>query len=329
MPSPPHSAKPRAGWPRRALAVLARRYPWLVLAGCILVPLGFLGYYNWANDRSFIVAAETDGLSVTFDGRALASWALDGAFVCVPRPDGEAAPPGAAAIPLCSAEAYDVHSGSLAFSWPEQAAARLTLQPDGSLVVLIESAAAPVPVADDLPELPPYSRIIVPRAALEAAGSLRFSGQVTIGEQPGDGRLGLLRAGRFEARERLRGQEQPTTILKGDFYPGDKVSFGSDDTIRPAVGSYGMLRLAAPPAVDLDVLAISEPGRTHLAVTRIGSGINARTGAGSEIRPSWIDRFLNDPLQIGIVAVFGLGAALLAVIVTAIDLVRREPGPPV
>lgn len=299
-----------------------RYHPWPLFGVAALLPTAFFVYYTLPVDRFFVVSAETDGVTLTFRGGPFSGWSVGDATVCVPRPLDAEAPTDAPSIRQCSGAIYEVLPAALEFEWPRDSRARLTLDPDRTLVVQVDAARTPVEVGDDLPRLPEAGRIVVTADALRQAGSLRFAGEVSIGEVPGAGRRGLLRSGRFLARELLGGDNQATTVLEGTFLPGDRVSFASDRD-DAVVEGYGTIRLAPEPWGGLEVLAISAPGRSHLSVARIGSEIDVRTGAANRVRPSWLDRFRNDPRQLAGVALLGLAAGFLGMISTVLGLFRR------
>lgn len=306
----------------------------LVFGGTALLLAALTIYYSRPAARFFVVEAETAGLQLVAGGQPMSVWRLPGVTVCRWRKDDyrRTGP----APPDCAGEQFEiVRPDSLDFSWPLGTALDFAPGADGAILATLSRGPANEGGEVVLPgglTLTTGSLLVIPAAALTMNGPLIFSGtDLAIGALPKAGRSGLLSSGQFRSREILRFRTAPATILEGGFLPGDRISFGTA-VAAAKVASYGTIervrRQGAPPL--LKIVAFSEPGLTHIVAKRLGASDASDLDPATWIVPDWTDRIRNDPLGLAIVAVLGLGGAILsgvASIVTIFASAREGQAP--
>ena len=274
--------------------------PWILAS--LLVLLALLALAAAGSDRSFLLEARTNGLSIRFDSAGTA-WRLPATQRCVPVeiPDpSRTGPCGPAAAP-------DGAASEWAVAWPEGTQVDLTRRPEGALEVRVVSGGG----AGD----PAGTVFVLPARAWPEAGALAFSGAVTLGDDMRTGLRRYLLAGRWEAREAgpvtslLRGVTE--VVKTGELATGAKVSVLRGDA--PA-RVYGYV---TPGPDALAVTMISEAGDTALSVWHYG------LEAPVVLRPDWVDVAVSSPLLIAVATIFTILVSLGQVLTTA----GRPAGP--
>lgn len=305
------------------------RWPHWVFGGTVLLLAALTAYYSRPAVRFFVVHAETAGVKLVAGGQPMSVWHLSDVTVCRWRKDDfrRAGP----APRDCAGEQFEIiKTDSLDFSWPKGTGVEFAPGSHGAVLATVIS----VPDAErgDValpggPELTTGSLLVIPAAALRANGPLIFSGtDLAIGALPKAGRSNLLASGQFRAREILRFRAAPATILEGAFLSGDRISFGTAEA-DGIVASYGTIatverRRGVPPL--LKVVAFSEPGMTRIIAKRLGASDASDSDPATWIVPDWTDRIRNDPLGLAVVALLGLGGAILSGVASIHSLFARD-----
>ncbi|MBI6630808.1 hypothetical protein [Pontibaca salina] len=294
----------------------------LVLA-ILAVTLSLIAAQLIGLKRSFVIEARSSLLDLVFTGN-FNNWQFDQVIICRPAdsPDPrEAANPDAP----CPDNIYEISKQTdYTIEWPDHSGVRLTLDPDGTLVVetgrdfpfLKASGKAGNPDREGEqvtpPGLPAGTLILVPAKAWFRNAALTFEGAATIGQDIRSGVRHYLHEGRWEARQTalftwwLR---QFTEVIKdGHLHHGVEVTVVDDKKIPVKVFGHVAPFLGGDLPAVFTVVALSEPGRTELRLGQFGLRDPAI------VRPDLLDLASSSAIFVAAFAVLTILAALTQIL---------------
>lgn len=266
-----------------------------------------------ANERSFMLEAQTSGARLTFHGEANA-WNVEEATLCMPRavPQPRLAAGDGADDAVCSPALFETQTvRDLAINWRAGSAVDLVIDTAGALSLRV--------VEDGSAELVEGAFVVIPAATWARHGALTFAGALRVGDTIASGARNYLRSGRWEVRQGGLAtslfRDAVEVSKRGDFTLGASVEVFSGD--RPAT-LYGSITPSDPAAFHL--VALSQRGPVEL---RLGYfGLHDAT----VLRPDWIDRITSSSTLIALIALMTFVATGYQIILFAriSDLVARE-----
>ncbi|NOR63723.1 MAG: hypothetical protein GQ535_14675 [Rhodobacteraceae bacterium] len=258
-----------------------------------------------SSSRSFLVEANTTGMSVQFSGLNNA-WPLGRATICAPldRPKRE----NARGTGPCDERRYTPsENDDLLLEFPDGSSATVLVQGNGGLAIQVSGMSL---FGDN-------TRILVARDDWIAVGAMVFSGQAVIGGQMGSGQQNILLDGRFEVRETssfsLGGRNRIEVIKSGTLLRGEQASIsesGADTTVTGHITWSDNRR-------SMDVVIVSLPGNTALSLGHIGGD------QVSSIQPDWIDYALASPTLVALTLVLSICIGAGQLFFTATSYLRK------
>lgn len=280
----------------------------LGLAGLAVVLSAFLIlYYVLPQDRSVFIHARTEAARVTLT-RATRP-IVPHASICMPAPRqrGGAVETSNASEGMCAPREKE-YRGRIGLVWPEGTELRLLRRGLGPLEIeaerftVIDRASARVGSLEI--NVVPQMRLVIDAKALGRLGAMAFEGRATMGQELSDGNGAVTLDGGYELRETLLGRDRPVLVGSGPLMPGDVVRIlngsgepiASRNFITPAgADDSGFVMVASAGTASANVI---------LDLTRHGY-------APTTIEPRWYDHAAADQLVYALVAVLGVGLALL------------------
>ena len=150
---------------------------------------------------------------------------------------------------------------------------------------------------------------------------LEFAGDVEIGQETGSGANAYLIEGRYEVREHFLRQyrpwgttsAEPTTVVTGTLYRGDRVAFHKptkENTSALSVLATGFIapNLDLTPGFSIVASSSLEHKQAQLRIKSFGT-------RETQVTPTWIDRALRDPLLLALTAILGFAVTALTLVV--------------
>lgn len=173
----------------------------LKLAGVLILVFFLSSLLLFPTKRIVTLEAIAEGIEIEFLGPDH-PWSIEGALLCAPGQTGRSC-----------ADTRDT------ISWPDGARIALTWPPGTDMLQIT--------ILEDLPGLSAQSRFEIPAEAFRRNGQLVFRGYAVIGAEPGSGREGYLREGRYRFFERdslaLRVGRGADIVREGELVRGDRV----------------------------------------------------------------------------------------------------------
>lgn len=158
---------------------------------------------------------------------------------------------------------------------------------------------------------------------------LEFAGDIVVGQEAGSGVSGYLIDGRYEVRELFLRQfrpwgysnADPTTVVAGSLYRGDRVAFVSQSRTDEAALLTGFIA----PLFDTGARGFGIVVSNGADTTNARLAIKSFGARESQVTPSWIDRALRDPLLLALTAILGFAVTSLTFAVEIRKLNLRTP----
>lgn len=160
---------------------------------------------------------------------------------------------------------------------------------------------------------------------------LEFAGDVEIGQETGSGANAYLIEGRYEVREHFLHQlrpwgttgAEPTTVVTGSLYRGDRVAFrkqSADNLPAETVLTTGFIapNLDLTPGFSIVASSGLEHKQAQLRVKSFGT-------REAQVKPTWIDRALRDPMLLALTAILGFAVTVLTLVVEIKKISFRAP----
>ena len=285
----------------------------------IILLLGFLGLFlfNKAETRTFILSAETRGVSVVFEGRN--AWFLGPATLCLPRPSPMRAG-GDSPDAACETRIYEErHDPALTIEW--QSGSAITLRHEGARVVIVIDTGSG--------GLPDGTIVSIDGADLAQQGALKLSGTMRIGEAMAPGVRGFLVGGTYRIRERsilsTWFDRRSDEVKSGELTRGDHVSVVLRRAPPVLAPGFGQITVAGPDSLH----AVFQSAAPDAAILVEALGVQ-----GALIEPDWIDTLLASPYLLVIGGVLGVIANMISLSYQMLDRFRSahagrgRPSPP-
>jgi hypothetical protein len=251
---------------------------------------------NQGMSRTYIIAAETRGAMIAFEGRN--DWFLGAATLCVPREAPQRRGPGPSASAMCDPRLYvETQDPSLMVEWP-----------DGAEIILRREAErfflrTETPVG----ALPAKTIISLPTDILEVRGALTFSGRMMIGEPIASGSRGHLIAGDYKVRESNRLSSwfgrRSDLVKSGTLTRGDVASVV---LFEDGIGASGFGLITAGDGAHLHAVFHSSAPSAAIKIEALGV-------RDAIIKPDWIDTILASPYLLVVGLFLGVIANLVSV----------------
>lgn len=248
-----------------------------------------------ANDRSFLIEAETFGAELTFQGDANA-WHFGDATLCQPRPvpqprlaSGENGDAMACSPALFEISQLQDH----AINWRSGTTIKLVTDTTGALSLQL--------VGNGQDELPSGAFVVIPAQVWASHGAFTFSGTMRIGDVIASGARNYLHSGRWEVRQGGFAtsifRDVVEVVKRGEFtlgasveiYDGDRQAtlFGSITPSDEAIHGNGR---------GMHLVALSEKGPIELQLDYFG------LRSPTILQPDWIDRITSSSTLVALIA---------------------------
>lgn len=160
---------------------------------------------------------------------------------------------------------------------------------------------------------------------------LEFAGNVVVGQEAGSGADAYLIEGRYEVREHFLHQfrpwshtdADPTPVISGTLYRGDKVSFDQKSAGDQASASVLVTGFIAPVLQQnlrgFEIVVSSGFGQAQPRFTVKSYGTRE-----THIKPTWVARALRDPVLLAMTAILGFAVTALTFAIEVKKLASRE-----
>lgn len=312
--------------PRRRISKVLGGLAMFVVVLALSLPVAFTVLLAQSNARSFLVEAETTWLEVDFAPNQ-GPWRMSDAIICKASETLDLTSDGPCGVLHVPSGDF----GEVILNWSSGSVARIMLKPDGVFQVTVQT---------DTPSLGAKDFVITQPDALQRTGTLRMTGQISIGQPLADGATtGFTRSGSWQAREAgaegLLFRSSTETVQQGDLSSGTRVRIwrprkGSD----PSEKQSGIL-LEDGPENHLQALSFGHisqyDGEDFLNVSLVtefaDNTLSVKYDGIPEAvhyKPDWVDITVNSPALIAIAAIFPLLASLGLILS---DLFRRIGSP--
>lgn len=274
--------------------------------------LAFAATYLWPADQSYVVDAQTRGISLTFDGGAISAWRLGSATICMRARSASSvsSTQPTETVPACPLTHYrPLVQPASEIVWLKGSRIDLQATADGGIAidlvrtapgqsVLIEGSAVPIPA---------NSRILISQHSWAAHPVLPFSSaDIDIGNVPASGEQGIVMSGRYELHQTLPFRSVPITVDDGLFHTGDSLGFVPGRALalppRGAESGYQVYGFIAPVGGStgtVSVVAYSALSRATLRIDRLG--VETRY-----VEADWTHRAIRDPVLLAIAALLSI-----------------------
>lgn len=316
---------------RRAKALVQAaqgRLPFLLML--VAVPALIVLSYSFPLGQVYLVEAHTLGARVTVTGPD-AVWKLPDATLCADRGAGKDIKRATSWTGTgCNPGLYDVTTlGGTEIRIPSGVQILLRAEADGSVLLRRLSDR---PAQSDTPEKvvrlseqqrwTPGSLLRIDAGNWQRVTLLDFSGDIEIGQEAGSGADAYLVEGRYEVREHFLRQyrpwgavgAEPTTVVTGTLYRGDRVAFrkqGDDDPPVATVLATGFIA----PGLEKDKPGFSVVASSGLDQKQAQLRIKSFGTREIHVSPTWIDRALRDPMLLALTAILGFAVTALTLVV--------------
>lgn len=303
------------------------RLPFLMTL--IGVPILIVLSYSFTSGQVYLVEARTLGARITVIGPD-AVWKLPNATLCTDRGankdikratewSGTGCNPGLFEIDNLTGAEIRI---------PSRVQIQLRAEADGSVLLRRLSDWPDQTKTDsigirlnDKHNWNPGSLLRIEPTNWKSVTLLEFAGDVEIGQETGSGANAYLIEGRYEVREHFLRQfrpwvttnVEPTTVVTGTLYRGDRVAFrkpSKDDTPTLPVLATGFIapNLDLTPGYNIVASSNLEHKQAQLRIKSFGT-------RETQIKPTWIDRALRDPLLLALTAILGFAVTALTMVV--------------
>ncbi|WP_425037416.1 hypothetical protein [Primorskyibacter sp. S187A] len=277
----------------------------LVLLALIL-PLIFTALLSVANQRSYLIEAQTSYLELEFTAQQ-PDWRLADALVCAPV----AIPRLGATDPCGAAAAPEGPRGEVLPEWGAGDVLRLTIDPDGSLRITALS---------ETETLARRGFVLVSPEGWDRSGALLLRAFVTLGQPLASGATrNYLWSGTWQAREAGRPAflfgTATEAVKDGTFAAGTRVKILQMDEARdlvPAVSFGHVAKRSDKPVMDVSLVSEFSDARLSIEYDGVPQPVISK--------PSWVDITLKSPLLIAIATIFPILTSLGLVLK---DMLRR------
>lgn len=291
--------------------------PWLLVGMLALV----IAYYVWPRPKSFFLDLTTDYLRIETDSDTQIVWELPSLRICLPRhaitSEQELGDVVDTSIASCNGLAYlELQRDFVELDWPPGLNLELRSGENRAVDVVVrfdedDEDLTPVMIGDV--EIVSETLLRIPASTFSEFGGLGLTGQLVVGQKADNGTVKLLRAGKFETREKFWLRNDARLVDSGALSLGDVVSVERMNPDAP-LSAYAFLTLDAK-GEGMRLIVSTEEAFSRLRLDR------ARAKA-TFLEPSWAQRLARDPLAIGFASLLSLFGATLAVMNA---LLRKRP----
>lgn len=294
----------------------------LICVGVVLLGVIAIGwYFSWQPKNSVaFITADTQIVTIRFSHRE--HWNFSNAILCQ-RSKGSR-------FTTNSNESENLHCTSdetatplrgAKVVWPPNSLATITAVGNYIQIRIHANTTNGVPLLSAKNESRPLTftkktRLLVTNETMAKKGTLVFSGDVSIGQEAGAGPPSILQNGSYEFRELLSGRSRSVVVSKGDFALGDKVEIKKPEAGQSPNQTKSFISIPAGPTntqfkygTGFKLVSVTIGKMPTIMLNRIGFD-------PTEIKPSWTERMIANPL-FGLFTVF---IAMLAILPAIIDL---------